>query len=132
MSDEQPVQLRLSAEGKEGSASLSVIRFTKGERGKRAVKALALCWIAAIAAIAIPVLHFILVPLLILAGPLAAYVVYRQEAVIPRATLICPKCAAEVPLSRTAPNWPIFAHCGSCSSFVKAIPTQANAHPVNP
>lgn len=124
MSHTEQIKVSLSAAGKDGSAELALASYSPAERRARALKALAGCWLGAIVAIAIPVLHFILVPLLLLAGPLGAYLLYRQAALLPGAAIRCPSCGAQASITKSAPNWPLFVHCAGCGNFIKIRPAQ--------
>jgi hypothetical protein len=65
------------------------------ERTLRALRALGACWGLAIVAVFIPVLHFVLVPSLLLAGPLIASSLNQERVTVIEARGACPACAHE-------------------------------------
>lgn len=76
-------------------AALDLVRRNKRERTVRAVQVWAMCWGGAIVAVFMPVLHFILVPSLLLAGPLVASMRWNERATVITARGRCPGCGAE-------------------------------------
>ncbi len=77
-------------------ATVRVLGHGRRDRARRALLALAGCWGAAIGAVFLPLLHFILVPALVLAGPLMAWSRMRQRLTILDVEGSCPACG--VPL----------------------------------
>ncbi len=76
------------------TAVLVVREFTAAARWKRAVLAWIGCWGAAVAAVFLPVLHFVLVPTLLFAAPFAARRMFAQRRVLLSVRGRCPACAA--------------------------------------
>lgn len=64
------------------------------ERTSRAVRALATCWGLAVLAVFLPVLHFVLVPSLLVAGPVVALSRLRERCTVRGASGTCPACGA--------------------------------------
>ena len=77
-----------------GPATVSVRQHGRPERIRRAARAWAGCWGAAIAAVFLPVLHFVLVPALLVGGPLYAMVMMRERITVLGADGDCPACGA--------------------------------------
>src|SRR5215813_14204789 len=77
-------------------ATIDVIRYDHHQRVVRAVLALLACWGMAALAILIPVLHFLLVPSLFLAGPFFAYRRLHEEATVTRLRGTCPACGKTI------------------------------------
>lgn len=77
-------------------ATLEVTRYDHRQRVVRAVTALAACWGMAAVAILIPVLHFLLVPALFLAGPFFAYRRLHELATVTRIRGTCPACGRPI------------------------------------
>lgn len=98
------------------------LRLSLGQRAGRSAARLGLCWGAALLAIFIPLLHFILVPALLLAGPVAAYFGARPTVVLTSPQLTCPKCA-ELTHSAGATGWPARLICEHCGTTFLATPT---------
>ncbi len=73
------------------------------------------CWGAAVAAVFLPVLHFVLVPSLLLAGPLVALARWRERVTILAADGACPACGAmQHPRPRSAAAEHMGFRCESC------------------
>jgi len=77
-------------------AGLEVLRRSPRDRTVRAAQGWALCWAAAIAAVFIPLLHFVLVPALLLAGPLVARARWQERATVRGLRGKCPGCGAAI------------------------------------
>jgi hypothetical protein len=79
---------------KAAPAVVIVRQHSRPDRLRRAARAWAGCWGAAIVAVFLPVLHFVLVPSLIVAGPLYAMVMMRERVTVLGADGDCPACGA--------------------------------------
>lgn len=92
---EAPAQLRYP--GKEPSAAVVNLR-RRGRRDRLAAVARtwAISWLAAVAAVFLPVLHFILVPALLIGGPLYALSMRDEHTTLLRASGACPACGVPV------------------------------------
>ena len=66
-----------------------------GRRAARALGVLAATWGLAALSVLIPVAHLILVPGLLLAGPLLAYLRFRASRVVTAVHGACPRCGVE-------------------------------------
>jgi hypothetical protein len=76
--------------------TLELTRYDQRQRLVRAVLALGACWGLAVLAVLIPVLHFLLVPALFLAGPFFAYRRLHEEATVTRIRGTCPACGQPI------------------------------------
>ena len=85
-------------------AQLSVIVRDAGQRTRRAVLTWLAAWGLGIAAVFLPVLHFVLVPLLILGGPILALHRLGERVSVLAVTGTCPGCGVpqHQPLNRGA------------------------------
>lgn len=100
---------------KVGPATVNVLQHGKPDRLKRAAVAWSGCWGAAIAAVFLPVLHFILVPSLLVGGPLYAMVMMREKVTVLGADGNCPACgAAQHPKLKTGASATMAFRCESC------------------
>jgi hypothetical protein len=97
---------------KEGE--IRVQSWDKSERVARAFKFGGMCWGAAIVCVLIPLLHFILVPGFLLAGPILAYFVLGQETVVLGGQGTCPHCQSFLPIARAAYQFPHSDLCTHC------------------
>ncbi len=79
--------------------SAAVVRLRRvNKRGRlvAAFRALAGCWLAAVAAVFLPLLHFILVPSLLLLGPLMFFWKLREHVTLLGADGPCPACGVQI------------------------------------
>ena len=85
-------------------AELSVIVRDAGQRTRRAVLTWLAAWGLGIAAVFLPVLHFVLVPLLVLGGPILALHRLGESVSVLAVTGTCPGCGVpqHQPLNRGA------------------------------
>ena len=74
-------------------ARVAVRRRDARQRTLRALKTLAACWGLAVAAVFLPVLHFVLVPGLLVLGPVLAWSRWREAHSLLLAEGDCPACA---------------------------------------
>lgn len=77
-------------------ATVHVLGHDPKDRARRAVVGLASCWGAAVLAVFLPVLHFVLVPALVVAGPLVALSQLRQRLTVLDVAGTCPACATPI------------------------------------
>jgi hypothetical protein len=77
-------------------ATIEIIAYDRHQRLVRAVLALLACWGLAALAILIPILHFLLVPALFLAGPFFAYRRLHEEATVTHIRGACPACGKPI------------------------------------
>jgi hypothetical protein len=98
-----------------GPASVNVRRHRRPDRLRRAARAWAGCWGAAIVAVFLPVLHFVLVPALLVSGPLYAMVMMRERVTVLGADGNCPACgAAQHPKLKAGASDRMEFRCESC------------------
>lgn len=108
------------------TADLRVQGHGKRDRVRRAAAAWAGCWGAAIAAVFLPVLHFVLVPLLLIAGPLMALSQLTNRVTVLEVEGPCPACGARVhETPRRDARTPIDLRCTSCR---RALTVRLPAH----
>jgi len=74
-------------------ASVRVLRRDAGARTTRALRTLGACWGLAVAAVFLPLLHFVLVPGLLVLGPVLAWSRLHEAHSLLRAEGPCPACA---------------------------------------
>lgn len=108
-----------SPSGKQQDATVTIAEWTPQERLRRGLKFFGICWGAAILTIFIPILHFILVPLLLLAGPVAGYHFYQQERMMLGGQAICPQCGAPLQIEKGPAKWPAEELCTVCRTALQ-------------
>ncbi len=96
--------------------------FNHRERWRKAVRALLMTWLLAIVSLLVPMLHFVLSPVLLIAGPLLAWHQYRLKQYTLAAEGECPLCHQFIRIeleSRTQlPHWNI---CPQCNDPVQLV-----------
>ena len=109
----------------EGNASLGNMRTTRyssGDRMTRAAIRLGACWAAAGVTLFIPLVHFVLVPGFLLAGPIMAVSAYRSELARELARGICPVCKEAVEIKLEADdNLPKWTYCPKCNAPLQLV-----------
>lgn len=101
------------------NGSIRVISWNRRERIVRALKYGASCWGLALLSIAIPLLHFVLVPLFFLSGPLVALFILGQHTVILGGEGTCPDCHKFMTIVRSRYQFPFSDTCESCFASLK-------------
>jgi hypothetical protein len=99
---------------KETTAEIIVTDFSKGSRMMRAMRAIGICWGAAVFAILVPIVHFFLVPFFLLLGIFMFFQQYGLRMSLVRGQVRCPSCNSDVPLKAGAFDWPKREICGNC------------------
>lgn len=121
------VRARFTYHGRTSEAVAHVIDHARRDRVRRAVLGWAACWGAAIAAVFLPLLHFVLVPALLIAGPMLGMARLGEKRTITRISGPCPECGGEISLKPggSAAN---VVRCDHCRRAVEwAIPAEAPA-----
>jgi hypothetical protein len=115
---------RITCIGREPTtARLRLRHFSARERALRALRALLVCWAMAVAFVLVPLLHFVLVPAMLVAGPLFALQRRKERVIVLDATGSCPACGGPVggPLG-TAPRPRMRLRCEGCGREVHLEP----------
>ena len=97
------------------------------ERHRRSLRWLALLWLLAVAFLVVPLVHFVLPPLLAVAGPLVAIKIAGLQRSVFGGVGVCPKCAQAVWIGAVPLLFPLAETCGRCYTAV-AIAPAANEH----
>lgn len=117
-----PITITADRDGKTSHGEIRIQSWDKRERTIRALKTWALCWCGAVLSVILPLVHFILVPGLFVAGPLLAYWISGQESVILDGTASCPSCGKELRIARAKYRMPASELCTQCQSSLKISP----------
>jgi hypothetical protein len=102
--------------------------LTTGQRAGRAAMGLLVCWLLAVALVFVPIVHFVLPPIFLVAGPIVAWTRYKGTSVVLGGLAICPRCRAPMRIARATENWPIEASCDECRAIVHVEPKPAATH----
>jgi hypothetical protein len=109
--------------GIEARGTVSIEEFDQKTRMMRGLKTFGVFFACALVAIFIPLLHFVLVPGLTIAGIAFGYSAYQKPSLVRGGKGVCPKCGAEFAIVQSPPNWPLKDVCAKCFENVKISPT---------
>lgn len=111
--------VRLSAlGGRESYGEVRVKRWSPRERALRAIKVGGACWALAVVSVFVPAAHFILVPLFLVAGPIAAYFTARTLSSVLGGSAKCPACGGAFVIAGAREQWPLEDVCAACHTQV--------------
>ncbi len=96
-----------------------ILEWNRSERLAIAVRTWVLFWLAAIGFIFIPFIHFFLVPLCLVLGPILSFHYYRRSEMCNGGTGACPQCHEEFKIEKGATKWPLSDICEKCHCGVK-------------
>jgi hypothetical protein len=116
--------LLVSSNEKQNNGKIQVISWSPPERTKRALKTWAICWGAAIVCVMFPIVHFVAVPGFLLAGPIAAFFIWAQEAKVMGGECTCPSCGNPFQVAKGRPQWPLSDVCSKCHEAITITPRQ--------
>lgn len=103
----------------ESRGTLTIERWAKGERLRRAVTGLLGVWACALGILFVPGAHIVSIPLFFLVAPLLFFVRCRTESVVTGGSGVCPECGAPFTIVRAKEQWPLFDICTGCKKHVK-------------
>jgi hypothetical protein len=121
----EPVRMPViitSFDGRSCDGEVTVEALSGGARARRAIAALGFCWLLAIAAVLVPIAHFVLVPGLLLAGPFVAMGAHKAERQVTGGDGACPICRTPLRLKRGAHPEGFSYSCRSCRSLLRVTP----------
>jgi hypothetical protein len=118
-SEETAREVWIDCMGKRTTGEVRIARHSGMTRLRRAMKTLALFWCLAIVSVFVPVAHFVLVPGLLLAGPIAALVVARQRNAVLGGHGVCPACGESLVIGAGSDAWPLYEVCSHCRAQVR-------------
>ncbi len=101
-----------NSDGVRTAATLHCTRFGTRDLVLRALGTLAIIWLLGLFTVAIPIAHFVLVPALLLAGPVLAWRRYRITEQSDRVEGVCPTCS--VPFTKeldASDRLPLWTYC---------------------
>src|SRR4051794_19573388 len=78
--------------GKSSTGEVRLRVWDKKERTRRALRFWLYCWILSLLSVALPILHFFLVPAFFIAGPFGAWIVSTQGSGVLGGQTTCPDC----------------------------------------
>lgn len=121
---EKAVTIRTNFAGREVLTDGFASYFSSQESMVKAFKSLGICWGVGLLCVFVPVLHFVLTPSAILAGPVAALLVYNKTQKLPKklsGTVICSHCKAQTAFLFEEAKPPLYEMCKSCRTGYEVI-----------
>ena len=103
----------------ETKGELNIIEWDATERKARALKWGGICFGAGVVCVIFPLVHFVLVPGLILASPFLAMKFYKQESWVQGGDGPCPNCGRPLKIGQGAPKFPMRDLCTECRSEIR-------------
>lgn len=124
----------VSREGTKTEAVAYRADLTNGQRAGRAAIGLLVCWLLAVAFVFVPILHFIMPFVFLIAGPIVAWMRYKGTSVVLGGLAICPRCQAPMRIKKATETWPIEASCDECRAIVhvETKPAESETQPADP
>ncbi len=117
----QPVTLQIRDSARPPTtAELTLEPLSLRQRLGRALTRVGVCWAVAVPCVLVPLLHFVLVPGLVLLGPLLGALAFRATVVVTSERVKCPKCEQDTPIEPGTTGWPVGLRCAHCSTTFRA------------
>jgi hypothetical protein len=108
-----PVVIRSYTE-KSAPGTVRLKIWTSKERTARSFKFWGMCWVIAICCVPLPIIHFTVLPLLLIAGPIGAWLISTQGQQILGGEGVCPDCGQFLPIAPGVDSWPLKDLCTRC------------------
>lgn len=123
--EQRPLEIR-DGSGNVRPGVLHIALFDQAARNLRALKMLGLLWGLAIVSIFIIILHWVLVPGLLIAGPIMAVRKRKVASEVESADGTCPACSEEITLQmETDDTIPKSTYCPKCNNPLQLLPGTA-------
>jgi hypothetical protein len=102
--------------------TLHIRHFSGGERLRRALAVLGMCWGVGLATVIIPLVHFVVPPVMLIIGPVLAWrrygVVMQNEKIVGS----CPSCGQPVTLELDASDsLPLWTYCPPSDDPIRVL-----------
>jgi len=106
--------VRISSGDKESTGTALLEIWDQGERKRRGLKGLVICWCIAVATIFLPLVHFVAVPVFAVLGPFVYLHVIKQPGRVVGIEATCPFCQKPLSVANAKMEWPLRLVCASC------------------
>ena len=110
--------------GQSTPAAMYYRDFNAQARTRRALQWWMGLWAAAVALLVVPIVHFVLPPLLLVAGPLVALRLHPTKRVVLGGVGPCPKCQHPLWIGGVPLVLPLRETCGHCYVGVQVVAMQ--------
>ncbi|RME89985.1 MAG: hypothetical protein D6767_07590 [Candidatus Hydrogenedentota bacterium] len=117
---QREIEVIAKIDNKTSTGKLIAEEIPESVRKKSALKIGGLLFLLALAAVFIPILHFVLVPGLMISSFVGAYMQYKKAEKILQAEIACPNCSSPLEVTGT-PKFPLHTDCRNCMSQVTIL-----------
>jgi hypothetical protein len=118
-------QIQIQADANSGKVVFGVAEirhFSQREILFRVLKTLGLLWGIAVFCVFLPVVHFVLVPLFLILGPIFALRARKYKFELLGGEVACPQCSQILKLPKSAILWPHTEICQNCAFHIRLSP----------
>lgn len=117
------VEVKLRDSAKPGlAAAIETTPRSTGNRVGRGVSRFLMVVAIGAATIPIPIVHFCVPALSLIAAPVVAYLAFRSTVTLSPGLTPCPGCAAPLKIPADTPGWPAQLHCQGCGAMIAVRP----------
>lgn len=113
-----PVTIRASLEKPSTIGKLEIVTWSSKERMRRAVKMLGICWGIGLFCVIMPIIHFVLVPGMFIAGLALFARLSAQESLVLGGEGPCPECGKTFRIAKATNRFPMDEMCEHCRASV--------------
>lgn len=118
--EQRPIRIENGEAVQDGHLRVTV--YDRRDRLVRAAKLWGLCWLLAAITVFIPILHFVLVPGFLLAGPIWAYVRYQIVVSFDGISGKCPAHQGVINIALEGDKMPpAWAYCPECDAALRLV-----------
>jgi ABC-type Fe3+ transport system permease subunit len=115
---EKLVTIRASLEKPATTGTVKIVTWNAKERSRRALKTLGICWGIGLFCIIMPLVHFVLVPGMVIAGVVLFLRISGQESQVLGGEGVCPECKKTFRIAKAANRFPMDELCEHCRAGV--------------
>lgn len=116
--EEVVINIRGGMESAPTKGHVSIITWSAQERSRRALKLLGACWGIGLFCVILPLVHFVLVPGMLIAGMIGFVHMSKQTTLVLGGKGICPECQKEFRIAKAVDQFPMAETCESCNASV--------------
>lgn len=113
-----PVSIRASLEKPPAAGTVEIVTWSPKARSKRAMKFLGIAWGLGLFCVLIPLVHFVAVPALFIAGIVGFARMSGQESLVLGGEGTCPECGKTFRIAKATNRFPMDELCEHCRASV--------------
>jgi hypothetical protein len=100
------------------SGTVEIVTWTAKERSRRALKMLGICWGIGLFCVIMPIIHFVAVPGMFIAGIVMFSRLSGQESLLLGGSGTCPECKKTFKIAKASNRFPMDELCEHCRASV--------------